>query len=125
LEALYELKRKARLLKGRERLLAELPEAEPLIEALSQRNEPLGSHVSKLLRLLDAYGHDVLEEAIALALQRDTPRAESVAFLIDRTIDPRDPVPRPLQLLNRPSVDELRVNNHRLEDYDDLADNTD
>jgi hypothetical protein len=121
LEALIELKRKARLLKGRERLLAEVPEAERLIEALSQRNEPLRSHVNKLLRLLDTYGHDVLVEAITRALERDTPRADSVAYLIDRSIDPRDPVPRPLQLLNRPAVDQLRINNHPLEDYDDLA----
>ena len=122
LEGLLEQKRKARTLKGRERLLDELPEAKPLIEALARRNEPLGPHTAKLLRLLDAYGPDVTADAVKEAVERDTPRAESVAYIIDRSIDPRDPVPRPLAILNRPEVDDLRIRNHDLEDYDELTD---
>jgi len=121
IEALLQFKRKARTLKGRERLLTELPQAAPLLEALAQRNEPLGPHTAALLKLLDTYGEDILANAIQQALERDTPGAPSVAYIVERNIDPRDPVPRPLSLLHRPQVDELRIKNHRLEDYDDLV----
>ena len=125
LKGLLQHKAKARALNGRERLLAEVPQAAPLFDALAKRNEPLGSHTTALLKLLETYGEDVLARAIIEAIERNTPRADSVAYIIERNIDPRDPVPRPLALINRSEVDDLRIKNHRLEDYDDLVNDDD
>lgn len=119
---LEDFKRKARTLKGRERILVEVPETQPLFEALAQRNEPFGPHTAKLTQLVEHYGPEMVAAAVTQAMERDTPRADSVAYILERTIDPRDRLPKPLPSLGRAEVDNLHIQNHKLEDYDDLAD---
>ena len=77
------------------------------------------SQTSQLLRLLDLYGVAALRRAIREALERNTPRASSVAFLLRR--HPR-PAPLPaLDLSRHPEAQALDVRPHDLETYDELA----
>jgi len=70
---------------------------------------------------LDLYGAPALRRAIAEALQRDTPRASSVAFLL-RKQQPTSPSAAPKVDLSRyPEAQSIDVQPHDLETYDELA----
>jgi transposase len=124
LAALAEYKRKARALHGRSRLIAEVPAAAPMFDQLALRDEPLGPQTARLLKLLDQYGADELAKAITEAVARDTPRAASVARILDqkRRSSGLPPVLPPTKVPGRPELDDLHIRNHNLEDYDELAD---
>ena len=70
------------------------------------------------MKLLEEYGATALRRAIAEALQRNTPRASSVAFLLRR-----QPRPTPLASISatirKPNRIDIRP--HDLETYDELA----
>jgi transposase len=123
LAALAEHKRKARSLHGRSLLLAQLPQAEALLMALAERNEPLGPQTTKLLELVQIYGTEAVADAVAEALNRGTPRAASVAWLLQQRerAAGNPPAIGPLRLSRRPELQQMRVTNHKLEDYDDLT----
>jgi hypothetical protein len=70
------------------------------------------------MRLLEQYGAAALRRAIAEALQRNTPRASSVAFLLRR--QPRS-TPLNLDLSHHPQAQSLDIRPHDLETYDELA----
>jgi hypothetical protein len=70
------------------------------------------------MKLLDQYGAAALRRAIAEALQRNTPRASSVAFLLRR--QPRA-TPLSLDLSHHPQAQSLDIRPHDLETYDELA----
>ena len=72
------------------------------------------------MKLLDQYGAAALRRAIAEALQRNTPRASSVAFLLRR--QPRSTLPA-VDLSRHPQAQSLDVRPHDLETYDELARN--
>lgn len=121
LDGLLERKQKARSATGRERLVAAVPSAQTLLTELVQRDEPLGRETAALLRLLDKHGADMLRSAIDEALRRGTPRAASVAHIIGHTQRAEGHKPSlPLRLPDRPGVADLTVDNHNLEDYDDI-----
>jgi len=121
-KALEEYKRKARTLRGRERLLSLLPTAKPLFTALAERNEPLGPQTAKLLKLLELYGAEALAKAIDEAVERETPRADSVAHILDRhRRDEGLPPALTLTLPDRPGVRNLKLPLPDLEVYDELA----
>lgn len=122
LDGLADAKAKARPLHGRARLIAEVPAAEKLLLELAQRNEPLGGQTSSLLTLLELYGPDELAVAIQEALERGTPRAASVAHILEqRERATSAQVSVVSRISERPEIQELRVTNHALEDYDALA----
>ena len=54
-----------------------------------------------------------------IALERDTPHAASVAWIIDRLVTPGQ-ASAPLPDIGRPEVDDLTITQHNLEDYDAL-----
>lgn len=126
LAGLAATKRKARALQGRSRLLAEVPAAEPMLHELALRDEPMAPQTTRLLQLLDTHGADALADAITEAVARGTPRAASVARLLDqrRRAAGRPPAIGPLRLTDHPDLHH-RIRNHDLGDYDDLADHTD
>jgi hypothetical protein len=70
------------------------------------------------MKLLDRYGAAAFRRAIAEALQRNTPRASSVAFLLRR--QPRT-APPGLDLSHHPQAQALDIRPHDLETYDELA----
>ena len=121
LEGLLESKRAARSATGRERLIAAVPSAEALYVELVRRQESLGRESKALLRLLDEFGAQPLAAAIDEAMRRGTPRASSVARLLDQDLRAQGLKPTlPLRLPDRPGVTDLTVRNHDLEDYDDI-----
>jgi hypothetical protein len=71
-----------------------------------------------LLKLLEQYGAAALRRAIVEALQRNTPRAASVAFPLRR--QPRS-TPLAIDLSRHPEAQSLDVRPHDLETYDELA----
>ena len=73
---------------------------------------------AQLLKLLDQYGAAALRRAIVEALERNTPRASSVAFLLRR--QPRS-MPLALDLSRHPEAQSVEVRPHDLETYDELA----
>jgi transposase len=121
LKGLAEQKRKAAMLTGRSRLLAQIPQALALYTHLIERNEPLGPQTVALLKLVDRYGAEQVTQAIGEAIERGTPRASSVAAIIDRRRRLQGQMPLPLTAISdRPEIRDLRVANHKLEDYDEL-----
>jgi transposase len=118
-EALLRTKRKALPQTRAGRLALAVPESEDLLERAFAQGESAASHTSQLLRLLDLYGVAALRRAIREALERNTPRASSVAFLLRRA--PRStPLPA-LDLSRHPEAQALDVRPHDLETYDELA----
>src|SRR5262245_25461359 len=65
LEALAAEKRHARELRGRDRLKSVCPSTEAFLDAALRRGGPLRATTTRLLRLLDQYGADALEPALA------------------------------------------------------------
>jgi transposase len=126
IEALVEWKKNARELKGRDRLLAAVPETENLFKHLALRGETLGIHTARLLRLLDTYGPRELRLATRTALERDAFSTGSIAHLLDQRRRERGLTP-PLEvhLPDDPRVRDLRVIPHSLEAYDALGQNPD
>jgi hypothetical protein len=96
-----------------------VPESDDLLERAFAQGESAASQTTQLLRLLDLYGVASLRRAIREALERNTPRASSVAFLLRRN-HRSSPLPA-LDLSRYPEAQALDVRPHDLETYDDLA----
>ena len=122
-EALLRTKRKAVHATRAGRLARAVPESEDLLERAFLQGESAATQISQLLRLLDLYGVAALRRAVREALERNTPRASSVAFLLRRGAPgtPRSaPLPA-LDLSRYPEAQALDVRPHNLETYDELA----
>jgi len=121
-EALLALKRKALGATPSGRLLSAAPDIEQLLEAAVVRGEPASTQTTQLTHLLDDYGPEELRAAVAEALQRGTPRASSVAYILSK----RHRLRRfrglaPVSLTRRPELEDLHVQPHNPETYDELA----
>lgn len=121
-QALLEEKRKALGSTPGGRLAQAVPESETLLDAAFARGESVGSQTVQLLKLLDTYGREPLRSAIREALERNTPRASSVAFLLRKHqhTSERSALP-PVDLSRHPELESLEVQPHNLETYDELA----
>jgi transposase len=121
-QTLLETKRKARGSSPSGRLFAAVPEAQAFLQAAFQKGENAGSTALKLTRLLDDYGERALKVALAEALERDTPRLSSVAYLLERhRRAERTRPPLPVDLSRRPDLADLVVRPHQAEIYDELS----
>lgn len=121
-EALLEEKRKAFGSTPGGRLAQAVPESETLLDQAFARGESAGSQTAQLLKLLDTYGATELRSAVREALERNTPRASSVAFLLSKRQRSRQrSAPPPVDLSRHPELQSLDVVPHNLETYDDLA----
>ncbi len=119
-------KRRARDLRGRDRLRSVCSNAAAFVDALAQRGEPLAAHTARLNRLLDHYGAAELDAALADAHERGALSAASVAHVLDQRARARRVAP-PLDVVlpADPRVRDLRVTPHALAPYDALAKNND
>jgi transposase len=117
-EAVLKLKRKAFHATPAGRLEQAAPESKTLLDLAFAQGESAGSQTAQLLKLLDEYGPAALRRAIVEALERQTPRACSVAFLLRR--QPRPPRVA-LDLSGHPEAQSVDVRPHNLETYDELA----
>jgi transposase len=106
-------------LKGRDRLRAEIPHIDVLLQRWLLDGHHLGGQVLHTLRLLEAYGPDVLRAAVAEMVQRGTHDRGALVVLCERHRRARrEPVPVPLEL--GAHVPEREVIPHALEGYDDV-----
>ena len=92
------------------------------VQAAFERGESAARLTPQLLRLLDDYGVAELTAALREALQQQTPRLSSVAFILARRHrQRRQRTPLAVNLSRRPDLENLTVSNPTLEAYDDLA----
>jgi len=119
-EAVLRSKRKAFHSTPGGRLEQAVPESRILVDLAFANGESAGAQTAQLLRLLEQYGATALRRAIAEALERNTPRASSVAFLLRR--QPRSS-PLSLDLSRHPQAQSLEIRPHDLKTYDQLARN--
>jgi transposase len=119
-QAVLKLKRKAFHSTPAGRLEQAVPESRTLIDRAFEMGESAGTQTSQLLRLLDQHGPTALRRAIIEALDRNTPRASSVAFLLRRQPQSR---PMAVDLSHCPVAESVDVRPHDLETYDELARN--
>jgi len=117
-EALLKAKHKAIHFMPPGRLEQAVPESKAFLDQAFAHGESTGAQTSQLMKLLEQYGIAALRRAIAEALERNTPRASSVAFLLRR--QPRS-TPAALDLSHHPEAQSLDVRPHDLETYDALA----
>jgi hypothetical protein len=120
-QALLQEKRKAFHSTPTGRLAQAVPESETLLDLAFARGESAGSQTAQLLKLLHLYGAPPLRHAIKEALERDTPRASSVAFLLRRRQQPIPPAAPKVDLSRHPEAQAIDVQPHDLETYDELA----
>jgi hypothetical protein len=97
-----------------------VPESKVLIDLAFEQGESAGSQTALLLKLLDTYGPAAFRRAVHEALERNTPRAFSVAFLLRRQQRSAS-APVPVDLSRHPEAQAIDVRPHNLETYDELA----
>jgi transposase len=117
-EAVLKSKRKAFHSTPGGRLEQAVPESKTLLDLAFTQGESAGTQTSQLMKLLEQYGAAALRSAILEALQRNTPRASSVAFLLRR--QPRS-APLALDLSRHPEAQAIDVRPHNLATYDELG----
>lgn len=125
-QALLEQKRKALGSTRSTRLATLVPESEAFLQAAFERGESTRRLTAQLLRLLDDYGAPELAAALREALDQNTPRVSSVAFILARRHrQRRRRALLPVDLSRRPDLENLTVSNPSLEAYDELTQNPD
>jgi transposase len=125
-QALLEDKRRAMGSSPSGRLRLAVPESETLLDEAFRRGESIGRSTTQLIQLLDDYGAEALRSAIRLALERETPRVSSVAWLLQqhRRLE-RLRLTRPVDLHRRPDLADLYVQPHDSDIYDELSEHHD
>ena len=125
-QALLQEKRRAMGSSPSGRLRLAVPQSETLLDEAFRRGESIGRSTTQLVQLLDVYGTEALGWAINLALQRETPRVSSVAWLLEqRRRSQRLGTLHPVTLNRRPDLADLHVQPHDSDIYDELSENDD
>ena len=107
--------------RGFDRLFSAAPATETLMQQLAERGENLGTRTAALLKLLDLYSASALQKAVLEALERGSPRPQSVQMILERQrISKHQPPALPVRLPDDPRLRELTVRPHDLSDYDQL-----
>jgi transposase len=122
LEALLRQKRKALGSSASGRLACLVPSSQAFLDAAFQKGESAARLSRQLLGLLDDYGPQLLESALQQALRQGTPRASSVALLLEQQCRMKKQRPLlPVHLTHRPELSDLAVPTFTPEVYDALA----
>jgi transposase len=116
--AILEEKRKARDLKGRDRLRVEVPEIDALLERWVDAGRNIGSMIGSTINLLDAYGPAILREVTADMLRRGVHDRGAMAILCEQRRR-RHSGPAPLAIQLGEHVVERDVIPHDLGGYDE------
>ena len=121
IEALIQQKSKARKLRGQDRLIQAIPNAQQLLNDAAFRGDNLGSITSTLLRYLDQYGQSELSIAIDEALNKGVPHPNAVRQTLQKRREERDqPPPLPIALPDNEKARNLVVKPHTLTSYDEI-----
>lgn len=121
--ALVEEKRRAHRHSGMHRICRACPSAEAMLDQLATRGH-LGGSVTTLLRLLDAYGAQAVEEAISEALKKGVPHPHAVRQVLEHRDRARSASPPVPVVLSDPKLREITVRPHSLDSYDCLRTDT-
>lgn len=120
-QALEQFKRKGREHRTLDRLHHAAPHSRKLLQVVAERGGNIGNLTKRLAELLDRFSAAEVDEAIAVALARDTPHVGAVRQLLDKArADRNQPPPVRLPLANDPRLDRLVVHPHSLASYDSL-----
>jgi hypothetical protein len=120
IEALTVVKRQARRHRGQDRLIQAAPNSRDLLTQAAVRGDNLGSITAALLRLLDDYGSQELEAAIAESLRREVPHPNGVRLTLERRREERDQPPPIGIRIDDQRAQKLVVRTHDLQGYDQL-----
>lgn len=98
------------------------PEVTTLLRLLAERGENIGAQVAQMAQLVQVYGVDEFARAAAEAAARETPRASSIAVLLQKRHHARSAPPSvPVRLPDDPRVRNLRIRRHDPGSYDHLT----
>lgn len=123
---LVEHKHQASAHRGADHLLKAAPASRELLTQAVERGEPLGQTVRALTDLLERYGVAELERAMADALERGVPHPNAVRLALERRRQAQaEPPPLAVNLPEHVKRRDVPVRPHRLDDYDNLMENTD
>jgi transposase len=119
---LVEAKRRARQHRGIDRLRHAVPRSAELLEQLARNGHNLGAATAALLRLLDLYGSEELDQATAEALANDAPHPHSVRHILERRRRASGQLP-PVAVALPPEIraKDWAVPTHDLDSYDRLG----
>jgi len=121
INALIEMKGKARKYRGQDRLIKAIPQCQDLLNEAALRGDNLGSITSTLLRLLDRYGCSEVTIAVCEAMKRGVPHPNAVRQTLQKRQDERHELPPiAVSLPDDKRVRDINVKTHDLEDYDYL-----
>lgn len=120
-DALLAEKRKAFASTAGSRLHSAIPESDALLQAAFQRGESPHRQARLLLGLLDDYGAAELRAAVTEALAGDSPRASSIAFILQKRWRSSKRRPTPRVVPTRMDLADIHVQPQSLEIYDDLS----
>lgn len=102
-------------------LISVLPAAEPFLQAAVARGESERVQAEKLARFVTDYGPDLVQKALVEAVDRGTPNASSVAFLLERLCRSRKArPPLSVSIPSRPELVDVVVSPHDPARYDAL-----
>ncbi len=93
INALIEMKGKARKYRGQDRLIKAIPQCQDLLNEAALRGDNLGSITSTLLRLLDRYGCSEVAIAVSQAMKRGVPHPNAVRQTLQKRQDERHELP--------------------------------
>jgi hypothetical protein len=118
-EELLAYKKRARRDRGTDRLHHASPASEVFLCKVAERGGNLGSTVANLLKYLDTFGAEALEEALREAAQNETPHLYAVRQMLDQHRHKRNaPPPVSLPVSDDPRVTAQRVFTRNLSTYD-------
>lgn len=121
-QGLVATKREARKHRGLDRLAAAAPSTSTLFKVLAERGKNLGFHTQRLLRMLDLYGAQDLEHAIAEALAQNAPHLHAIRLVLERERYARGEAPPiAVQLPDHQRFGDIVVRAHSLATYDAIG----
>lgn len=121
LEALLAQKKAAGGATRLSALVSVLPAADSFLQAAVARGESERTQADKLARLVTDYGPDLVQKALAEAVERGTPNASSVVFLLQRLVRSRKArPPLAVSIPSRPELVDVVVSPHDPARYDAL-----
>ena len=121
INALIDMKGKARKFRGQDRLIKTIPQCQELLNEAALRGDNLGSITSTLLRLLDRYGQAELSLAVQSAMKKGVPHPNAVRQALQKRRDENKlSPPIAVSLPKDKRVRHLSVKTHDLSRYDEL-----
>lgn len=125
IQALVEDKRKALGATATGRLGAAIPRIDEFLDAAFERGESATRLTRRLIEMLDDYGAAELQAAVEEALDRQTPSAASIAFILQQRRRKSASKILPVDLSRHPHLANLAVPTQQLEVYDELKNQDD